>query len=72
MPKMSGKVTFKKLKEIDPDVCVIISTGYGDRAMDASNWQNADNAFLQKPYQIEELSKTIRLTLNRSREKTST
>jgi CheY-like chemotaxis protein len=64
MPKMSGKVTFKKLKEIDSNLRVIISTGYGDSALDASSWRNADDVFLQKPYQIEELSKTMRLMLN--------
>ena len=35
MPKMSGKETFIKLKKIDPNVRVVISTGYGDRVIDA-------------------------------------
>jgi PAS domain S-box-containing protein len=71
MPKMSGKETFIKLKKIDPDVQVVISTGYGDRVIDASLGKAAGDTFLQKPYQIEELSKIMRLTLNRDREKTS-
>ena len=65
MPKMSGKETFTKLKKIDPDVLVIISTGYGDRVIDASLGKAGGDTFLQKPYQIEELSKIMRLTLNR-------
>jgi PAS domain S-box-containing protein len=71
MPKMSGKETFIKLKKIDPDIRVVISTGYGDRVIDASLGKAAGDTFLQKPYQIEELSKIIRLTLTRDREKTS-
>ncbi len=64
MPEMSGKETFARLKEIEPNVRVIISTGYSNRAMEDIPWRNAVEAFLQKPYQIEELSKTIRLVLD--------
>jgi PAS domain S-box-containing protein len=64
MPKMSGKETFEKLKKIDPRIPVIISTGYSDRDMDVSQWRDAVDAFLQKPYPIEELSKAIRLILD--------
>jgi CheY-like chemotaxis protein len=71
MPKMSGKETFIKLKKIDPDIKVVISTGYGDRVIDAALGKAAGDTVLQKPYQIEELSKAMRLTLNREREKTS-
>lgn len=71
MPKMSGKETYIKLKKIDPDVRVVISTGYGDRVIDASLGKAAGDTFLQKPYQIEELSKIMRVTLNRYREKPS-
>jgi PAS domain S-box-containing protein len=64
MPKMSGKETFEKLKKIDPKIPVIISTGYSDRDMDVSQWRDPVDAFLQKPYPIEELSKAIRLILD--------
>jgi two-component system cell cycle sensor histidine kinase/response regulator CckA len=64
MPKMSGKETFEKIKKIDPKIPVIISTGYSDRDMDVSQWRIPVEAFLQKPYPIEELSKAIRLILD--------
>jgi two-component system, cell cycle sensor histidine kinase and response regulator CckA len=64
MPKMSGKETFEKLKKINPKIPVIISTGYSDRDMDVSKWRDAVNAFLQKPYPIEELSEAIRLIMD--------
>ena len=71
MPKMSGKETFIKLKIIDPAIRVIISTGYGDRVIDASLGKAAGDTFLQKPYQIEELSKIMRMTLDRDKGKIS-
>jgi PAS domain S-box-containing protein len=64
MPKMSGKVTFARLRKIEPDARVIISTGYSDKDMDISQWHGVVNAFLEKPYQIEELSETIRNVLD--------
>ncbi len=64
MPKMSGKETFVKIKKLDPKIPVIISTGYSDRDMDVSQWKYPVNAFLQKPYSIEELSKAIRSILD--------
>ncbi|MBN1398294.1 MAG: PAS domain S-box protein [Bacteroidetes bacterium] len=64
MPKMSGKETYEKLKKIDPKIPVIISTGYSDRDMDVTKWKYPVNAFLQKPYTMEDLSKAIRSALD--------
>lgn len=64
MPKMSGKVTFLKLRKIDPNIRIIISTGYSDKDMDISKWPGTINAFLQKPYQIQELSETMRAVID--------
>ena len=63
MPVMGGKETFAKLKAIDPDTRVIISTGYSNRTLELSPLRGAANAILQKPYQMEELSKTLRSVL---------
>ena len=64
MPRMSGQETFFKLKEIDPQVRVIIATGYSNRIIDTSPLRDHANALLQKPFQIEELSKTLRTVLD--------
>ncbi len=64
MPKMSGKETLGRLKEIAPDIRVVISSGYSDRAMDSSPWREEVKTFLQKPYQIEELSRAMRDALD--------
>lgn len=65
MPEMGGKETFQRLKEIDPNVRVIISTGYGTKSMESLPLREAVDGFLEKPYQLEELSKTVRTVLDR-------
>jgi DNA-binding NtrC family response regulator len=69
MPKMSGKETFMKLKKINPDIHIIISTGYSDQDLDMSSWRGEVDGFLQKPYQIEALSRTVRFALDNKRAK---
>jgi PAS domain S-box-containing protein len=63
MPVMGGKETFAKLKAIDPHTRVIISTGYSNRTLELSPLRDEANAILQKPYQMEELSRTMRSVL---------
>ncbi|MGB2866963.1 MAG: PAS domain S-box protein [Bacteroidota bacterium] len=65
MPTIGGKETFFKLKELDPEVRVVISTGYSDRTAETSPLRDSVDGFLQKPYQMEELSKTLRFVLDR-------
>lgn len=65
MPEMSGKETFQKLKEINPNLRVIISTGYGTKSMESLPLREAVDGFLEKPYQLEELSKTVRSVLDK-------
>jgi len=60
MPAMSGKETFFKLKEIKPDLRVVISTGYSNAILEPTPLNDLVDGFLQKPYQMEELSKVLR------------
>jgi PAS domain S-box-containing protein len=60
MPTMSGKETFFKLKEIQPDLRVVISTGYSNAILEPTPLNDLVDGFLQKPYQMEELSKVLR------------
>ena len=59
MPDMSGGDTFDRLKEINPSVKVILSSGYdtNGRAEDIMN--RGCDAFIQKPYNVKELSNKI-------------
>ncbi|OPY86818.1 MAG: Blue-light-activated protein [Syntrophaceae bacterium PtaU1.Bin231] len=63
MPGMGGAKTFDCLKEIDPDVKVIICSGY---SMDGEAQKLLDRgcvSFIQKPFQLPELSRKIREAL---------
>jgi len=65
MPTMGGDETFSKIKELKPDICVVVSTGYSNASLDNSPLRNAVDGFLQKPYQLEELSKSMRDAIDR-------
>jgi len=67
MPVMGGKETYAKLKAVDPNVRIIISTGYSNKSFESSPAGESAEAFLQKPYQLEELSRTMREVLDRKR-----
>jgi CheY-like chemotaxis protein len=64
MPVMGGRETFAQLKAIDPQVNVILSTGYSLTGQAAGMMDAGCRAFIQKPYKMEELSETIRIVLD--------
>ena len=55
MPVMSGTETYQKLRELDPDIQIILSSGY-DEKMSTLDIE-ADDAleFLRKPYALDAL-----------------
>ncbi len=59
MPQMSGKEMFIKMKELDPNVRVLLSSGYGqsEEAQEILNLGAKD--LLPKPYKISELAQKI-------------
>lgn len=59
MPSMSGKTTFTKLREMNPEVKVLLSSGYlGDELVDSLIAQGAVG-FVKKPFGIQELSDKV-------------
>ncbi|MCC6393249.1 MAG: response regulator [Bryobacterales bacterium] len=59
MPELSGKQVFEQLREINPRVRVVLSSGYNqDASVDALIDAGA-KAFLQKPYRLAQLSETV-------------
>lgn len=66
MPNMSGDEIFSKLREIDPKVQVIISSGYSAEETSDFFVQNPDVLFLQKPYRFRTLVETVSSALARS------
>ncbi len=67
MPVMGGKETFAKLRAIDPNVRIIISTGYTNKGIEFPAAEESFAAFLQKPYQLDDLSRTMREVLEKNR-----
>jgi len=59
MPGLNGPQTLVKLREIEPDLPVLISTGYADNASADSLTREGANGFVNKPYHIETLAKEL-------------
>ena len=60
MPQLSGDQTFFKLKAIDPDVKVLVISGYSSQEAVNSILDNGGLGFVQKPFTITELAKRVR------------
>jgi PAS domain S-box-containing protein len=66
MPKMNGAECYIQLKDINPDVQVIVASGYGDNDSNTVLLSEGVEAFVQKPFKISELSvKVAELTKKR-------
>lgn len=65
MPKLGGRDCFRALKEINPDVKAILSTGYSlDSAMQEV-LKEGIIAFAQKPYQLKRLAEVVSYALKK-------
>lgn len=64
MPLKSGRETYIEMKEIDPDVKVILASGFrqDERVQDVMNL--GVNTFLQKPYILDSLAQAVSLVLD--------
>jgi len=66
MPKLGGVEAIKRIRCIQPDVKVIFSSGYDRNAIGNKELSLHNDAFIGKPYAIDELSKLIRQKLHES------
>ena len=65
MPVMGGVECFRKMKEIDPRVRVVISSGFSSESTAAEVLREGALEYLQKPYDIEDLARVVRKALAR-------
>ncbi len=64
MPGISGSETFDRLRKINPNIKVLLSSGYSLNGKAQEIMDRGCNGFLQKPFKLEELSSKVREMLN--------
>jgi two-component system, cell cycle sensor histidine kinase and response regulator CckA len=64
MPGMSGGDTFNELKEIRPDVIVVLSSGYSLNGQAKHILDRGCSGFIQKPFSLRDLSIKLRQILD--------
>jgi len=62
MPDLHGGEVFDRLKKINPDVKVILSSGYSLEGQAQRILDRGCNGFIQKPFNLKQLSLKIRET----------
>ncbi len=67
MPEKSGIEGLQEIREIDPDVSIIMLTGYGDLETAQSAIRYGANDYLQKPFDAVEIQQVVRTYVDRSR-----
>ena len=66
-PEMDGRATFKAIREIDPKVPIIVCSGFlPDLGLFALEVGSEPDGFVQKPYEIGTMLKTVVNALGRS------
>ncbi len=60
MPGISGGETFDRLRKINPNIKVLLSSGYSLTGEAQEIMDRGCNGFLQKPFQLEQLSDKVR------------
>lgn len=65
MPRMSGQETFLRLMEIDPEVKVMLSSGYSENGQVNHILTDGAQGFLQKPYDMAMVLRKVREVLDK-------
>ncbi|SDT84062.1 hybrid sensor histidine kinase/response regulator [Desulfobacula phenolica] len=59
MPQMNGRETFEKIREIDPEIKVLISSGYSRESEIEKMMRHSCDRFIFKPFDITTLSEKL-------------
>jgi PAS domain S-box-containing protein len=65
MPEMGGGETYDKLKEFNPDVKVLLSSGYSIDGLATEILDRGCDGFIQKPFGMKDLSRKLREILGK-------
>ncbi len=64
MPRMSGSELYKRLKDLNSEIKVLLASGYSIDGEATKILEQGCNGFIQKPFGIVELSQGIRNILD--------
>ena len=64
MPDMSGGETYDRMKDINPEMKVLLSSGYSINGQATEILDRGCNGFIQKPFKMVELSQKLREILD--------
>ncbi len=67
LPEMSGEEIFTQMKKINPDIRVLLSSGYSIDWQARKLIEDGCNGFVQKPFKLKELSVQVRNILEGSK-----
>jgi CheY-like chemotaxis protein len=65
MPEMGGGETYDGLKEMDPNVKVLLSSGYSLDGQATEILNRGCDGFIQKPFQLKHLSEKLRRIISK-------
>jgi len=65
MPDMGGGETYDRMKEINPNIKVLLSSGYSIDGQAEEILERGCNGFIQKPFNVKELSDKLREILDK-------
>ncbi len=68
MPDMGGEETYELLKEINPNVKVLLSSGYSINGQATEILKRGCDGFIQKPFSMNDLSQKLREILDKGGE----
>ncbi len=63
MPQMGGGETYDRIKKIKPDVKVLLSSGFSINGQASEILNRGCNGFIQKPFNLQNLSQNLRAIL---------
>ncbi len=65
MPDMGGGETYDRMKDINPDIKVLLLSGYSIEGQATEILKRGCNGFIQKPFDMKELSQRVREILDK-------
>lgn len=63
MPRMDGEETFRRLRQLDPDVRIVLMSGYNSQNVTTQFAGKGLAGFVQKPFRADELEAQVRAVL---------